>query len=68
MSLLTHARDMLPIGAYERTAPSDTAAAGSHAAMIKRFCKFALTMLLFTLVIAAIVALKSAIWIPHFGH
>jgi hypothetical protein len=38
------------------------------AAMIKQFGKVALTMLLITVIVIGIVAVKSAVWIPHFNH
>jgi hypothetical protein len=41
-------------------------AAASHVAMTKRLCKFALTIVLLTVVAA--VALKTAIWVPHFNQ
>jgi hypothetical protein len=36
--------------------------------MIKRFCQFALTIGSLIIVSAGIVALKTAIWIPHFNR
>jgi hypothetical protein len=51
------------------TCATDAMAAVSHVEMmIKRVCKFSLTIVLLTAVAAGIVALKVAIWIPHFSH
>jgi hypothetical protein len=44
---------------------ADAPAATSHVAVIKRFGKIALTMILFAVVVTGIVALKAVIWIPH---
>jgi hypothetical protein len=35
--------------------------------MIKRVCKFSLAIVLFMAAAAGIVALKIAIWMPHFN-
>jgi hypothetical protein len=45
-----------------------TVAAASHLAMIKRFFRFILTIALLAGVAAGTVALKTAIWVPHFNH
>jgi hypothetical protein len=37
-----------------------------HVAVIKRFCKVAVACVMFTTAVIAIVALKAAVWIPHF--
>jgi hypothetical protein len=50
------------------TCANDAMTAVSHVDMIKRVCKFSLTIVLLTAVAAGIVALKVAIWIPHFSH
>ena len=42
--------------------------AASHVAMIKRLRKFTLTIGLLTVVAAGTIALKTAIWFPHFNH
>lgn len=36
--------------------------------MIEHFGKVALTMLLIAVIVTGTVALKSAVWIPHFNH
>jgi hypothetical protein len=54
--------------ARQNTRAADAMVAGSHVEMIKRVCKFSLTVVLLTAVAAVIVALKVAIWIPHFRH
>jgi hypothetical protein len=43
-------------------------AAVSHEGMIKRVCKFSLTTVPLTAVVAGIIALKVAIRITHFSH
>ena len=57
MSLLTLGHGTLQIGTRDLPQPR-------CAATIERFARFALTMLLFTLIAAGIVAVKSAIWNP----
>jgi hypothetical protein len=44
----------------------DAEAAGSHLAMIKRIFRVILTVALLAIIAAGTVALKTAIWIPHF--
>jgi hypothetical protein len=51
-------QDAVPAGAPAR----------SHVAMIKRVGRIALTVALFVIVVSGIVAVKSYVWIPHFGH
>jgi hypothetical protein len=70
MTMLTHTR-----GPFERAPCSsggqDPAAAGSaaaHLAMIKRFCVAAVTLLAAGAAVAAIMALKVAIYLPRFIH
>jgi hypothetical protein len=46
----------------------EVVSAESHVAVIKRFCQFALTIGSLMVVAAGIVALKTAIWIPHFSR
>jgi hypothetical protein len=43
-------------------------AAASHVESFKRVCKFSLTIVLLGIVAAGIVAVKIAIWIPHFNY
>jgi hypothetical protein len=47
---------------------ADAMAAVSHVKTIKQVCKFSLTFVVLTAVVAGIVALKFAIWIPQFSH
>jgi hypothetical protein len=47
---------------------ADTGSGASHVAMIKRLCKFTLTIGLLTVIAAGTIALKTAIWFPHFNH
>jgi hypothetical protein len=47
---------------------ADTGSGPSHVAMIKRFCKFTLMIGLLTVVAAGTIALKTAIWFPHFNQ
>jgi hypothetical protein len=64
-----HAASSAPhVPARRDTCATDPMAAVSHVEMIKRVCKFSLTIVLLTAVAAGIVALKVAIWIPHFSH
>jgi hypothetical protein len=70
MTMLTHSR-----GPFERSAYSsgrrDTAGAGAaeaHLAMIKRFCICALTILAAGGALAAIIALKAAIYYWRFHY
>ena len=44
----------------------DAEVAGSHLAMIKRIFRVILTIALLAIIAAGTVALKTAIWIPHF--
>jgi hypothetical protein len=48
--------------------PAGASAAESHFAMIKRVGKIALGITVAIIVVTGIVALKSYVWIPHFGH
>jgi hypothetical protein len=48
------------------TCTIDAVPAASHLAMIKRFFRFILTIALLAVIAAGTVALKTAIWIPHF--
>jgi hypothetical protein len=43
-------------------------AAASDVQSFKRICKFSLTIVLLGVVAAGIVAVKIAIWIPHFNY
>ena len=51
-----------------RDEPPTRVSAASHVAMIKRLRKFTLTIGLLTVVAAGTIALKTAIWFPHFNH
>jgi hypothetical protein len=69
MTMLTHTR-----GRFERTAHSSGrqgavgTAAKAHPATIKRFCICALTLLAAGGALAAIIALKAAIYVPRFNY
>lgn len=70
MTMLTHTR-----GPFERTphssggrSPAEAGSAAAHLSMIKRFCVGAVTILAAGAAVAAIMALKIAIYLPHFNH
>jgi hypothetical protein len=68
MTMLTHIRGPFERARYS-SAGRDTVGAGAakaHLAMIKRFCLGALTILLAGTAVAAIMALKIAIYLPLF--
>jgi hypothetical protein len=68
MTLLTHMRGPFERARYS-SARRDTVGAGAakaHLAMIKRSCLGALTILLAGTAVAAIMALKIAIYLPLF--
>jgi len=70
MTMLTHTRGPFEWARYS-SARRDTVGAGAakaHLAMIKRFCLGALTILLAGTAVAAIMALKIAIYLPLFIH
>ncbi len=46
----------------------DATLAASHLQSVKRFCKLILAIALLSVAGVGVVALKSAIWIPHFNH
>jgi hypothetical protein len=71
MTLLTHTHGP----SYDRGAQSEARRAtnaarapakGSHAALIKQACGFALTVTLMTLALAGIIALKTSIYLARF--
>jgi hypothetical protein len=68
MTLLTPARGPVEGARYTLEGRSDLRAgnAAAHLAMIKRFCLGALAILLGGLAVAAIMALKIAIYLPRF--
>jgi hypothetical protein len=47
---------------------TDTVSAAPHVSMIKLLCKFTLKIGLLTVVAAGTIALKTAIWFPHFNQ
>jgi hypothetical protein len=69
MTMLTHTR-----GAFERAAapvrqhPAPTAAAKAQLAAIKRYILCAVTILVATSALAAIVALKTAVYLSHLTY
>jgi hypothetical protein len=70
MTMLTHTR-----GPFERvpyaSGRRDTAGAGAaqaHLAMIKRFCICALTMLVAGGAVAAVIALKTAVYLSRLNY
>ena len=70
MTMLTHMRGTFERARYS-SARRDTVEAGAakaYLAMIKRFCLSALTILLAGTAVAAIMALKIAIYLPLFIH
>ena len=70
MTMLTHTRGPFE-RAYHSLAKRDTVGAGAakaHLAMIKRFCLGALAILLAGSAVAAIMALKIAIYLPLLIH
>jgi hypothetical protein len=70
MTMLMHTRDTFERAPYS-SGRRDTAGAGAaraHLAMIKRFCISALTIVAAGCAVAAIMALKIAIYLPHFIH
>jgi hypothetical protein len=71
MSLLKVTQTVVPAGAHDAPAARNTKvaasfAAASHAATLKRFGQTALAIVLIVVIVTAIIALKSAIWIPRF--
>jgi hypothetical protein len=70
MTMLTHPRGPFERARYPLESRSDVRAssAAAHLAMIKRFCLGALTILLAGSAVAAIMALKVAIYLPRFIH
>ena len=70
MTMLTHTRGPLERAPYSPQRRDTVAAppAAAHLAMIKRFCMCALTVLAAGGAIAAIIALKAAIffWVFHY--
>ena len=70
MTMLTHTR-----GPFERAryssgsqSPIRAGSAAAHLATIKRFCIGAVTIVVTGMAIAAIMALKIAIYLPRFIH
>ena len=70
MTMLTHARGRFERATYsseDRTCARATSAA-AQLAMIKRVCMAAVTILAAGAVLAAVMALKVAIYLPGFIH
>jgi hypothetical protein len=70
MTMLTHTRGPFERVRYSPESRSDVRAsrAAAHLAAIKRFCLGALTTLLAGSAVAAIMALKIAIYLPRLIH
>lgn len=70
MTMLTHTRGPFERAPYSLESRSDVRAssAADHLATIKRFCLGTLTILLAGSAVAAIMALKIAIYLPRFLH
>ena len=72
MSLLTETRSTAPIQGTCRLGQGSRApfalAPAPHAATIKRFAKIAGAIVLLAVIMIALVAVKVAIWLPHFQH
>jgi hypothetical protein len=65
MAMLTHDFER-PVGPAGRQQPAQVDSAKAHFAMIKRFCLIASTLLLAGGALAAIIALKTAIYFSRF--
>jgi hypothetical protein len=58
-----------PRSPHRRDASASVAvAAASHLGLFKQVCKFASAIVLLGIVATGIVAVKIAIWMPHFNH
>ena len=69
MTMLTHTRGAFePAGRLETRSEPGAGSAAAHLAAIKRACLGALAILLGGSVVAAIMALKIAIYLPRFIH
>ena len=72
MTLLTHAPGpsyrAAPPKARQDTDAAATSAEGSSAKTIARVCRFALTVTLMTVALAAIIALKASIYFARFHY
>ena len=70
MTMLAHPRGSLERARYPQESRSDVRAssAAAHLATIRRFCLGALTILLAGSAVAAIMALKIAVYLPRFIH
>jgi hypothetical protein len=70
MTMLTHPRGPFERARYPLENRSDVRAssAAAHLATIRRFCLGALTILLAGSAVAAITALKIAVYLPRFIH
>ena len=64
MSMLTH-RSEQPFRSSERRAPAVSAA---RRAMVRRFCRRALTVLLMGGLLAGLIAVKTVIFLPRFSY
>lgn len=70
MTMLTHTRGPFKPASYS-SGERDTAGAGianAHLAMVRQFCKYALTILIVGGAVAGIIALKAAIALSRLGY
>lgn len=65
MTMLAHARSPQMLQGQD-TRDASASVGTPHLAMIGRFFKFALGMLLFIAVVSAIMAVRVIAWFPHF--
>jgi hypothetical protein len=65
MTLLTQERGPFGRAPYSSREAAGTATANAHLTMIKRFCKFALAVLVVGGALAGIIALKAAVFLPR---
>jgi hypothetical protein len=68
MTMMTHAHSPHLLQDHSSSSTADVSNATSHLAMIKRFAKFALTLVLFVLALAGIMAIRFLVWMPPFHH
>jgi hypothetical protein len=67
MTMLTHTgRSLEP--AYPSAKRERARAANAHLAMIKRFCRIALTLFLALSAVGGVIALKTVAYLSHFTH
>jgi hypothetical protein len=67
MTMMTHAHGRQLLQGHG-IGTADAFPAASHIAMIKRFAKFVLSMVLIAIVMTAIMAIRVVTWFPPFHH